>query len=258
MTEILKMLNALTADELDSVIMRASIMLEKKRKEEAEQALLEKERLRQEQLAQERKRQEEIAELQRRLRELQSQPAVVPEEVKGDNFVMYEQPAKKPAPQPVPVQPQPVPVQPQPAPVQTQPAPQPAESVPQVRYADEDMKKWTMLPGEETICNRHDINLLEPVKSGRTVYAMEITNKRILLYQQSAFARNAGNAFGLAGALVRELTQSGPKPWLEVPLAAITDYGVQNRKEFYFKADGQTYVMRNRHYDEILTNIFKA
>ena len=50
MEEILKMLNALTADELDSVIMRAGIMLEKKRREEAEEALREKERQRQERI----------------------------------------------------------------------------------------------------------------------------------------------------------------------------------------------------------------
>ena len=47
MNEILKMLNELKADELDSLIVCAKILLEKKRKEEAEQALLEKERLRQ-------------------------------------------------------------------------------------------------------------------------------------------------------------------------------------------------------------------
>lgn len=47
MNEILKMLNELKADELDGLIVRANILLEKKRKEEAEQALLEKERLRQ-------------------------------------------------------------------------------------------------------------------------------------------------------------------------------------------------------------------
>ena len=63
MDEILKILNALTADELDSVILRAGIMLEKKRKDEAEQARLEQERLRQEKIEQEKQRQQEIAEL---------------------------------------------------------------------------------------------------------------------------------------------------------------------------------------------------
>ena len=56
MNEILKMLNTLSADDLDSIIVRATIMLEKKRKDEAEMALLEKERLRQEKIAQERRR----------------------------------------------------------------------------------------------------------------------------------------------------------------------------------------------------------
>lgn len=95
MNEILKMLNALSADELDSVIMRASIMLEKKRKEEAEAALREQERQRQEKIEQERRRLEEIAELQRKLQELQSQKVVIPEEpgkAQGEGFVMYDAP----------------------------------------------------------------------------------------------------------------------------------------------------------------------
>ena len=90
MNEILKMLNELKADELDSLIVRAKILLEKKRKEEAEQALLEKERLRQEKIEQEKRRQQEIAELQRKLQELQSQKPDIPEPVNGDNFVMRE------------------------------------------------------------------------------------------------------------------------------------------------------------------------
>ena len=81
MNEILKMLNELKADDLDKVITRANILLEKKRKEEAEQALLEKERLRQEKIEQERKRQREIAELLRKLQELQSQKPDIPEPV---------------------------------------------------------------------------------------------------------------------------------------------------------------------------------
>ena len=93
MNEILKMLNALTADELDSVLMRGGIMLEKKRKEEAEVAAREKERQRLEKIEQEKKRLEEIAALQRKLQELQSQKVVIPDEpgkATGDNFVMYD------------------------------------------------------------------------------------------------------------------------------------------------------------------------
>ena len=78
MNEILKMLNELSADDLDSLITRANIMLDKKRKEEAEQARLEQERQRQEKLEQEKQRQQEIAELQRRLQELQGQAYVEP------------------------------------------------------------------------------------------------------------------------------------------------------------------------------------
>lgn len=80
MNEILRMLNTLTADELDGVILRAGIMLEKKRKEEAEEAIREKERQRLEKIEQEKRRQEEIAELQRKLKELQSQKIDIPEE----------------------------------------------------------------------------------------------------------------------------------------------------------------------------------
>lgn len=131
MNEILKMLNGLRADELDSVIMRAIIMLEKKRKEEAEQALLEKERLRQEKIAQEKRRQEEIAELQRKLRELQNQSVNIPdEEVQGDNFVMRDPAsAKKEAPHPAEnARPAPKAASERPAPAQpAQPAP--AQSV---------------------------------------------------------------------------------------------------------------------------------
>ena len=105
MNEILRMLNELKADELDKVIMRANILLEKKRKEEAEQELLEKERLRQEMILREKKRQQEIAELQRKLQELQSQKTEIPEAVKGDGFVMRE-PAAPAQPKAAPVPPE--------------------------------------------------------------------------------------------------------------------------------------------------------
>lgn len=99
MNEILQKLNALRADELEAVITRANIMLEKKRKEEAQQALLEKERIRQQQLAQAQKRQQEIAELERKLKELKNQTPAMPEDVRGDSFVMREPaPAAQPKP----------------------------------------------------------------------------------------------------------------------------------------------------------------
>lgn len=99
MNEILQKLNALKADELEAVITRANIMLEKKRKEEAQQALLEKVRIRQQQLAQAQKRQQEIADLERKLKELKSQTPATPEAVRGDNFVMQEPaPAAQPKP----------------------------------------------------------------------------------------------------------------------------------------------------------------
>ncbi|MBQ3079467.1 MAG: hypothetical protein IJC48_05630 [Clostridia bacterium] len=92
MNEILKLLNALTADELDGVITRAKLIYEKKRKEEAEQAILERERKRLELIEQEKKRQEEILELQRKIKELQSQSVSIPEPVeiiKEESFAAH-------------------------------------------------------------------------------------------------------------------------------------------------------------------------
>ena len=292
MHEILKMLNELKADELDSLIVRAKILLEKKRKEEAEQALLEKERLRQEKIEQEKRRQREIAELQRKLQELQSQKPDIPEPVNGDNFVMRE-PAAPVQPKPAPAAPQPQPVQPKPAQPfcphcgqpnaagsmfcancgqrmtapkvapqpQTSPAPRTSARIAQVRYADETMKKWEMRPGEQSVRGRHEIVMLQP-NGGKFAYHMEITNQRILFYRESSASKNAGMVArmggGLVGSLIAEGVKAaagaGPKPWLEIPLAAITNCGLQNKKEFFIVAD-QTYVLKNKNYDTILPNL---
>lgn len=290
MNEILKMLNELKADELDSLIVRAKILLEKKRKEEAEQALLEKERLRQEKIEQEKRRQREIAELQRKLQELQSQKPDIPEPVNGDNFVMRE-PAAPVQPKPAPAAPQPQPVQPklaqsfcphcgQPnaagsmfcsncgqrmtapkAAPQTSPAPRASASTAQVRYADESMKKWEMRPGEQSMRGRHEIVMLQP-NGGKFAYHMEVTNQRILFYRESSASKNAGMVARMGGGLVGSLiaegvkaaTGAGPKPWLEIPLAAVSSCGLQNKKEFFIVAD-QTYVLKNKNYDTILPNL---
>ena len=328
MNEILKMLNELKADELDSLIVRAKILLEKKRKEEAEQALLEKERLRQEKIEQEKRRQREIAELQRKLQELQSQKPDIPEPVNGDNFVMRE-PAAPVQPKPAPAAPQPQPVQPRPAqtfcphcgqpnaagsmfcsscgqrmtapkaapqpqPVQPKPAqtlcphcgqpnvagstfcsscgqrmtapkaapqPQASASTAQVRYADESMKKWEMLPGEQSMRGRHEIVMLQP-NGGKFAYHMEVTNQRILFYRESSASKNAGMVARMGGGLVGSLiaegvkaaTGAGPKPWLEIPLAAVSSCGLRNKKEFFITAD-QTYVLKNKNYDIFLPNL---
>lgn len=330
MNEILKMLNALSADELDSVIMRASIMLEKKRKEEAEAALREQERQRQEKIEQERRRLEEIAELQRKLQELQSQKVVIPEEpgkAQGEGFVMYDAP--KPidnarttaAPEP-PKAPQSIAcpscralnginsqfcascghrltepkAEPKPAQiscphchqlnsvdsafcagcgqkiVREQPAPPPPQmtmvpnpipqtAAAQVRYADESMKKWEMLPGEEVVRASHEIFLLKP-DSGKYAYYMEVTNKRILLKREGSGAKNvalvARMGGGLVGSLIAEGVKAaagaGPKPWLEIPLAAVSSCGVQNKKEFFIVAD-QNYVLKNKNYESFLPDL---
>ena len=291
MHEILKMLNELKADELDSLIVRAKILLEKKRKEEAEQALLEKERLRQEKIEQEKRRQREIAELQRKLQELQSQKPDIPEPVNGDNFVMRE-PAAPVQPKPASAAPQPQPVQPRPAQTfcphcgqsnaagsmfcancgqkmsatyqpapQPQPSPQPQAVVAQVRYADESMKKWEMRPGEQNMRNRHEIVMLQP-NGGKFAYSMEVTNQRILLYRESAASKNVGMVGRMGGGLlgsmivegVKAASGAGPRPWVEIPMAAITNYGLQSKKEYFIVAD-QTYVIKNKGYEKYLTDI---
>lgn len=291
MNEILKMLNELKADDLDKVITRANILLEKKRKEEAEQALLEKERLRQEKIEQERKRQREIAELLRKLQELQSQKPDIPEPVEGNGFVMREPAASvQPKSAPVPPVSTPTPAQPKPAQMYCSHCgrPNPAGSqfcsncgqrmnvphasatptrapsnpgVSQVRYADESMKKWEMRPGEQSIRGRHEIVLLQP-DGGKFAYHMEVTNQRILFYRESAASKNAGMVARMGGGLVGSIiaegvkaaSGSGPKPWLEIPLAAVSHCGVQNKKEFFIVAD-QTYVLKNKSYETFLPDM---
>lgn len=333
MNEILKMLNALSADELDSVIMRATIILEKKRKEEEEAAQREKERKRQELLEQEKRRQAEIAELQRKLRELQNQKVNIPEEsgkTLGDNFVMYDAPKptnrnNAPAAKPASTQPQAEPkaskiscphcrtmnaagsvfceacgkkltapkVDPK---SQTAPRPSgvtcpncrhlnkpgsmfcencgrkivggqtpqnatPRSGIEQVRYADDAMKKWEMGPGEKTVRGRHEIDMLKP-KGGKYAYYMEVTNRRILLTRESKGAKNASVAAGISGGLVGALlaesiksaSGSGPRPWLEIPLTAVSNCGIQNQKDYFIIAD-QTYVFKNNSYEKILPDL---
>ena len=85
-------------------------------------------------------------------------------------------------------------------------------------------------------------------------YSMEVTNKRILLTRISAVAASAGVAFGLVGSLAREAAGAGPKPWLEIPLTAVTNCGLQNKKEFFIMAD-QTYVLKNKGYEKFLPTL---
>lgn len=335
MNEILKMLNSLTADELDAVLVRGALLLEKKREDEARAALLEQMRKREEQLAQEKRRQEEIAQLQRRLQELQSQTPPAPEPVKGDGFVMREvtppQPAPKPPerpaappakakktcpwcltendgdtvfclqcgkrvtpPQPAPKPPErpaappaapakkpcpycqtlndgdtvfcvscgqrmdrSAPVRPAPPAQPLRPAtPPPAQPRPenQVKEAPEGTKKWEMRPGEKMLYNRQEATLLEPVKSGKMKYYMEVTNQRILFSRESAASAATGVAFGLIGDLVKTAAGGGPKPWLEIPLAAVRSCGPADKKEFHIVAD-KTYVLKNHKYEKFLPDL---
>lgn len=289
MNEILKMLNGLSADDLESVIVRANIILDKKRKEEAEQALLEKERLRQERLAQEKKRQEEIAELERKLNELKRQSMSQPEEpgVQGDNFVMYEQ--SKPAPKPAPTQtvtraqsaPPPkkipcpychelnvadslfcsncgrkmtaTPSAPQAQAVSaSRPAAQPQPGGAQVRYVDASVKAWEKLPDEYTLHASQEILIHQPVRSGTYTYYMEVTSKRILISRRSAAAMGASMTLGLVGSLIA----GGPKPWLEIPLTAVKRCWVDG-KNFVIEAD-QNYVLKNKKYEQFLPDLVNS
>lgn len=282
MNEILKMLNTLKADELDDLIVRANILLEKKRKEEAEQELLDKERLRRERIEQEKKRQQEIAELQRKLQQLQSQKPNIPESVNGAGFVMREPDAPAQSKPAASVQPKPEQMhcphcgKPNAAGSHfcascgrgmTAAGSAPATAAPsganasQVRYADEGMKAWTLRPGEQSLRNRHEIVLLQPT-GGKFAYYMQITNQRILFDRESAASKNAGMVARMGGGLVGSLiaegvkaaSGTGSKPWLEIPLSAVSSCGLQNKKEFFITAD-QTYVLKNKRYENLLPDL---
>ena len=116
-------------------------------------------------------------------------------------------------------------------------------------------------PQHQTARGRHEIVLLQP-DGGKFAYHMEVTNQRILFYRESAASKNAGMVArmggGLVGAIIAEgvkaASGSGPKPWLEIPLAAVSHCGVQNKKEFFIVAD-QTYVLRNKSYDNLLPDM---
>ena len=306
MNEILKMLNELSADELDSVILRANIILEKKRKDEAEAAEREKERQRQEMIEKEKRRQEEIAALQRRLQELQNQQTEATENSKvvfGDNYIMYDKP--KPADRTQAAEPKAAPVQntaPKTSPVQntapkaapaaqsakqifctqcgtantgdslfcencgkrlSAPKPQtaPQKQTAQVRYADESEKKWEMRPGEKIVRSSQDVVMIQPCDK-KYAYYMEVTNQRILFSREKAGSRNATVAASMGGGLVGALiadrvkaaTGAGPKPWVEIPLAAVVNCGIQNRKEYFIVAD-QIYVMKNKGFEKFLPEL---
>lgn len=298
MNEILKLMNELRADELDSLIMRANIILEKKRKEEAEAALREKERQRQERIAQEKKRQQEIAELLRKLQELQNQKIVIPDEpVQGNDFVMYDvrrpiDDARVASAAVKPASTQATPAQSRsaaaaPAPKQSscphchalnpsgsafcancgqrmdgkplaQPAPkaQPVQRSGEcVRYFTESEKEWQLFPGEKnTSVFRQDIQLVQPEPTPKMAYTMRVTNKRIIIEYIGSFAKNVGLVGGIAGELIRDAGGKGYKPWVEIPMAAITRYGVNAQNQFVIEA-GETFVFKNKGYVKNLTDV---
>lgn len=149
-------------------------------------------------------------------------------------------------------------------PPQANPQPKPAQPVQaagQVRYVDGTMKEWNKIPGENPIRNCHEIKLLDPEPDKKYAYYMEITDKRILLSRQSAKAKNARNAIGIGGGLIGSLIAEaamGDKmailPWVEIPLSAVTRYGMRDKKEFYFQAD-RNYVMKDHKYEAALDQL---
>lgn len=132
----------------------------------------------------------------------------------------------------------------------------------QVRYADSTVKQWVLEDGEKSVSKCREIALLKPDAGKKQTVYMEITNRRILLTRESTTSKNAGLVArmggGIVGALIAEgiqsATDSGPKPWIEIPLTAVADCGVQNDKEFFIIAD-QTYVLKNKGYEKVLPNL---
>jgi len=146
------------------------------------------------------------------------------------------------------------------APAQPKYAPvQPQDVSGEVRYADESMTSWVMMPGEKSLCGRHEVFIFHPIMEQKYSYYMEVTNKRILLTRESSGSKNAGYVMrmggGLLGSLIAEgikaAVGSGPKPYLEIPLTAVSSCGQQNKNEFYIMAD-QTYVLKNNRYEDLL------
>ena len=145
------------------------------------------------------------------------------------------------------------------------PAPKPERTPEQVCYADESMKKWEMLPGEKVIKNSHETVILQPETDKKSVYYMEITDRRILFSKESAFSKNAKVAMGVGGGLVGAIIaegvsaasgNGGVKPYLAIPLSAVTDCGLRNKKEFFIAA-GQTFVFKNHGYENIVPDLVR-
>jgi len=255
MNEILKLLNALSADELDNVITCAGIILEKKRKEEAAQAL-----------EQEKKRQQEIEALERKLQELKGTPVPAPKaapvsarasqvvcphckEMNAADSIFCSAcgqriAAATPAPAPMP---RPA------APAAAAPAfaPTPKSTSGKVFFPNGTLNKWEALPDETSVRTPHEVTLIQPEKTGKYYYSMEVTNKRLLISRQHVAARGTSTAFGMLGSLVTDLAGGGYKPWAEIPLTAIRSCGLRDRKEFVIEAD-VTFVLKNKKYDEFL------
>ena len=128
----------------------------------------------------------------------------------------------------------------------------------QVQYADESMDEWELLPGEAMERYKvleKEVQIIEPQVDRKYTYNIQVTNKRILLSRQSAFAKGMRVAMGgLVGELITAAAGGGGKPWLAIPFEAISDCGIRNRNEFYIVAD-QTYVLKNRGFEKFLPEL---
>ena len=152
------------------------------------------------------------------------------------------------------------------APAQPKAAPvQPQAGCAEVRYADESMTKWEMLPGEKSVRGRHVIIIMQPVVDKKYTYSMEVTNRRILISRESSGSRNAGFVLRMGGGLlgslfaegVKAAVGAGNKPYLEIPLAAVSSCGAYGKGEFHITAD-QTYVLADDNYEKLLPELVCA
>ena len=53
---------------------------------------------------------------------------------------------------------------------------------------------------------------------------------------------------------VKAAAGAGPRPWLKIPLTAVSSCGLRNEKEFFIAAD-QTYVLENENDDVFLPDL---
>lgn len=72
------------------------------------------------------------------------------------------------------------------------------------------------------------------------------------------YGHGGQNGRGLVGSRtaegVKAAAGTGPRPWLKIPLTAVSSCGLRNEKEFFIAAD-QTYVLENENDDVFLPDL---